>query len=364
MKNNSRATAIDLFCGAGGLSLAARNIGIRVLGGLDNDGNACRTYRLNFFGARMDEPILIEKDILEIHAKKFLRLLKLRPGQLDILMGGPPCQGYSIHRLKDSGVKDPRNALLVRYIEFVSVIKPKAFIIENVPGLLRDRHRAYVQKLYRLAEEAGYRLAPPVTLNAMDYGVPQNRKRVFILGTRAPAASDAQWPPLPTHFDPASALVTESGLAGWETASGVFRELPRGPDPNNVHMQHTDELVRVFASTPRNGGSRRHSNRMLRCHEKHDGHWDVYGRIDPNKPGPTMTTACINPSKGRFVHPTKNHGITVRQAARFQTFPDDFVFEGGLMASAAQVGNAVPVLLGEAVLRSVLAFVAPPAKER
>ncbi|MCU0786224.1 MAG: DNA cytosine methyltransferase [Verrucomicrobia bacterium] len=361
MSSSSKVTAIDLFCGAGGLTLAAERIGIRVVGALDNDSNACRTYRRNFIGKRTNAPILVEKDILKIHAAGFLRLVKMRPGDLDILMGGPPCQGYSIHRLKDSGVKDPRNALLVRYIEFVRVIQPKAFVIENVPGLLRERHSAYLHRLYRLAEEAGYELAPPVTLNAVDYGVPQNRKRVFILGTRG-YAGDAQWPPLPTHFDPSSAFATESGLAAWRTASDVFKQAMRAGDPNNVHMHHSPELVRVFASTPRNGGSRRHSNRTLECHTEHDGHWDVYGRINPAKPGPTMTTACVNPSKGRFLHPTKNHGITVRHAARFQTFPDDFVFEGGLMSGATQVGNAVPVLLGAAVLKSVLAFVRAGAK--
>jgi DNA (cytosine-5)-methyltransferase 1 len=357
MTNKHTATTIDLFCGAGGLSLAARNVGIRVLGAIDIDHNACRTYQRNFTGRRKDKPVLLQKDILEIHAMEFLRQLGLRAGHLDILMGGPPCQGYSLHRLKNSGVKDPRNALLVRYIEFVAEIQPKAFIIENVPGLLCDRHREYVRKLYILAKRAGYDLARPVVLNAADYGVPQTRKRVFIIGTRGNLPSDFQWPPTPTHFDPKSMLVKQAGCQSWQTASIVFSKPISTGDPNNVHMCHSPEMMRVFASTPRNGGSRRHSNRMLQCHATHDGHWDVYGRIDPFKPGPTMTTACINPSKGRFLHPTNNHGITVRHAARFQTFPDDFFFEGGLISAAAQVGNAVPIRLGEAVLRVVLGLV-------
>jgi DNA (cytosine-5)-methyltransferase 1 len=115
-------------------------------------------------------------------------------------------------------------------------------------------------------------------------------------------------------------------------------------------MQHSEQLIEVFRATPINGGSRSQSGRLLKCHEKHDGHSDVYGRINPMEPAPTMTTACINPSKGRFVHPTRHHGITVRQAARFQTFPDEFIFEGGLMAAGEQIGNAVPVVLGKALL--------------
>jgi DNA (cytosine-5)-methyltransferase 1 len=114
-------------------------------------------------------------------------------------------------------------------------------------------------------------------------------------------------------------------------------------------MSNSAELIETFRSTPPNGGSRHQSNRVLACHAEHDGHRDVYGRIDPSKPSPTMTTACINPSKGRFVHPTEHHGITARQAARLQTFPDDFVFEGGLMAAGMQIGNAVPVQLARSL---------------
>ena len=115
-------------------------------------------------------------------------------------------------------------------------------------------------------------------------------------------------------------------------------------------MKHGEELLETFARTPANGGSRRQSGRVLPCHENHVGHHDVYGRIDPSVPGPTMTTACINPSKGRFVHPTQHHGITLRQAARLQSFPDWFNFEGGIMAGGKQVGNAVPVELAKTLL--------------
>jgi hypothetical protein len=120
---------------------------------------------------------------------------------------------------------------------------------------------------------------------------------------------------------------------------------------NDRHMNHSSKLTARFQATPKNGGSRRDGPCVL---PGHDGHSDVYGRIDPSLPAPTMTTACINPSKGRFVHPTEPHGITIRQAARLQTFPDHFVFKGGLMAAGVQIGNAVPVALGQrAVLRGL-----------
>jgi DNA (cytosine-5)-methyltransferase 1 len=133
-------------------------------------------------------------------------------------------------------------------------------------------------------------------------------------------------------------------------------------------MSHGEELVRTFERTPPNGGSRKDSGRVLPCHAKHVGHHDVYGRIDPTCPAPTMTTACINPSKGRFVHPTEHHGITLRQAARLQSFPDWYTFEGGIMAGGVQVGNAVPVAMARALLEPLreqaLAFAAAEADRK
>ena len=119
-------------------------------------------------------------------------------------------------------------------------------------------------------------------------------------------------------------------------------------------MNHSPEMIKRFKDTPINGGSRAESGYVLPCHKEHNGHKDCYGRINPGKVGNTMTTACINPSKGRFVHPTEHHGITLRHAARFQTFPDDFVFEGGLIAGGVQIGNAVPATMGEKLLSSIV----------
>ena len=144
----------------------------------------------------------------------------------------------------------------------------------------------------------------------------------------------------------------------------LLLDLNKIEDENGVHMNSSRELVDIFRATPLNGGSRKDSGRVLHCHKDHDGHKDVYGRIDARQPAPTMTTACINPSKGRFVHPRQHHGITVRQAARIQTFPDDFVFEGGLMAAGVQIGNAVPVRLGEVLIRALRPIVRKARQQR
>lgn len=354
-----RITAIDLFCGAGGFSLAARNLGIHVLAALENDPSACDSYR-TYFSRFPSPPEMFEGDIRNISPEEMLAVLP-EGAAPDILMGGPPCQGFSSLRLRDSGVNDPRNTLLIRYFDFVRALRPTAFLVENVVGLLWPRHKNHLEKFYAEAASAGYDVCPPVVLNACDYGVPQRRKRVFILGWKNKMPCNPTWPPAPTHCNPGSPV---PGLEPWRPAAEAFlHPAPQG-DANDVHMKHGEALLEVFRSTPLNGGSRKDSCRVLPCHENHDGHKDVYGRIDPSKPAPTMTTACINPSKGRFLHPTEHHGITVRQAARLQTFPDDFIFTGGLMSAARQVGNAVPIRLGEAVLRSILSMMTKTADSR
>jgi len=346
--------AIDMFCGAGGFTLAARQAVIHVIAVIEIDKHACETYRNNFIKNKRNAPRLYETNILELEPKQILSDLGIKAKELDIIMGGPPCQGFSAHRIKNAGVGDPRNELLKRYFDFVAVLKPRVFIVENVMGMLWPRHKKHVDQFYRLAKKTGYVVFKPVVLNAVDFGVPQNRKRVFILGYRSDLKLDFDWPPKATHFAADSHEVKEEGKPCHLTATVVFDTLLRKDDPNHIHMNHSEEMVSVFKSTPINGGSRRQSGRILPCHKGHNGHNDVYGRIDPSKPGPTMTTACVNPSKGRFLHPTKNHGITVRHAARFQTFPDEFIFSGGLMAAAVQVGNAVPIKLGEYTLKVII----------
>ena len=345
-------TAIDLFSGCGGFSLGASLAGFKIMAAIERDRHACATYKRNLISTDIAADSLIQDDILAVSPKQLLNRARLGIGDVDILIGGPPCQGFSTHRLGDSGVDDPRNALLIQYFRFVSALRPTAFLVENVPGLMWPRHRKWLLKFRRLAEEANYHLRMPMVLNAKDFGIPQNRKRVFIFGHDKRLSRDFDWLPSPTHGDPASRPVLEGTLKAWVPAKSAFRAAPKG-DPNNIHMQHCAELVEAFQATPRNGGLRFHSGRTLQCHQTHNGHFDVYGRIDPRTPGPTMTTACINPSKGRFVHPSQPHGITVRQAARLQSFPDWFVFEGGLMSAGVQIGNAVPPVLANALLAKI-----------
>lgn len=346
--------AIDLFAGAGGFSLAAKQAGMHLIGALELDAHSCATYKNNLI-KKNDKTTLVQKDITKLSPTKFMELLDIESGICDLLLGGPPCQGFSFLRTKTIE-EDPRNKLLWRYFKYLQAISPKMFLVENVPGMLWVDNKVYIEQFYRMAEKAGYHVYAPTVLDAKNFGVPQTRKRVFIYGVRKDQMEmlpHISWPPMPTHGDPLSDAVKEGRLKPWVAATDIFTNSCQAEDPNNVHMQHSKELIAVFKSTPLNGGSRSQSNRVLPCHKTHNGHKDVYGRIDMSRPGPTMTTSCTNPSKGRFVHPTQHHGITVRQAARFQTFPDDFIFSGGLIAASRQVGNAVPIKLGKVIIQHI-----------
>lgn len=370
--SHKQITAIDLFAGAGGFSLSAHEAGLKVLAAVEIDKDACETYAHNIVRRLSKQTKLYSTDILEKLTPQFFRTdLGLEPGELDLLLGGPPCQGFSSHRINGAGIDDPRNKLLLRYFEYVEELRPKAFLVENVSGLLWKRHEQYLNKFKALANSNGYKLLGPHVLNARDYGVPQNRRRVFMLGIdNSLNLPEIAWPPEPTHGPNAN--------DNWLTASTVFEKPPThklielsekigaetvsqlsfgGPlnkdDPCNVHTQHTEKLINVFNSTPING-SREDSGWCLPCHSNgYKGHKDVYGRIRLALPSNTITTGCHNPTKGRFVHPWLNHGITIRHAARLQTFPDNFVFKGTFTNQGKQVGNAVPARLGKILISNI-----------
>ena len=372
-------TAIDLFSGAGGFSLAAHNAGVDVLAAIEFDQKAAETHQKNLV-ERLGAPTQVfAQDITKVDIHSIMRYQGILEGELDILLGGPPCQGFSSHRINGSGKDDPRNALLFRYFDFVKHLQPKAFLVENVPGLLWPRHEKYLNDFLNLSKEHGYQIVAgePLILNARDYGVPQNRRRAFIFALRNDVMQeDINWPPPPTHhksgghpwltassaFEKPNSLILDTFRKRLEEKFGHSKEesdqivssLKWGKklDPQDsckLSMTHSETLTKVFENTPLLG-DRYESGRELDCHKNYKGHKDVYGRIYPHLPSNTITTGCNNPSKGRFVHPWLHHGITLRHAARLQTFPDDYMFTGGSIAMAKQIGNAVPVAMVQVMI--------------
>jgi DNA (cytosine-5)-methyltransferase 1 len=288
------------------------------------------------------------RDIKALDPSELREMLELSGEEPHVLMGGPPCQGFSKMR-NGNGNGDKRNSLVLRYLEYVAELKPRFALLENVPGLMRSEHgKEYFDALYEGLDNLKYKLVTQV-VDAADYGVPQHRRRMILVAGR-----DGEVPPIPeaTH-GPKGSLDVAMGLKQpWRTVRDVISGYPttdkddpkkhESEYPNHVPPIISDSTERYLHAVPRDGGSRTEIPRemWLKCHITHGGHKDVYGRAAWDKPSNTMTTGCTNPSKGRFVHPEQDRAFTAREAAALQGFPDAFIFYG--VQLARQIGNAVP----------------------
>jgi DNA (cytosine-5)-methyltransferase 1 len=356
-----RFTAIDLFAGCGGLTSGLRAAGFDVLAAIEKDANAAETYRAN-------HPLVnvYEKDIRLVSPTQFLRALKLPRGRtVDLIAGCPPCQGFT-RLTENNGRRDRRNGLVRQFLRFVQVIRPKACMLENVPGLFTTRKgRRYFNELRSGLEEIGYQLSYGI-VELADYGVPQFRKRLVLLAARGKAIAI----PTSTHRDPTRP--GKSGQRPWRTVRDAIASLPKPPLRSSVkagkailrydwHYSRdvTTEVRRRLKHGLTNGRGRSSlpASLQLECHNRHpNGFYDVYGVIDWDKPSPTITSGCTNASKGRFGHPREPRPLTAMEAAALQTFPRSYKFKGGGLESvAAQIGNALPrrfaKIAGKAIIR-------------
>jgi DNA (cytosine-5)-methyltransferase 1 len=324
-KSKTKPTAIDLFCGCGGLSLGLRKAGFSVVAGVDADALASSTYRMNHKSA-----LVVEEDIGRVDPKELMAELDLSPGDLGLLAGCPPCQGFSTLRTLNGGrdIDDPMNDLIFQFSRFISCFRPKTIMIENVPGLASDPRLVSFSKSIAAM---GYKYRFQV-FDAADYGVPQRRRRMILLAALAerPEFSDASRK-RPTVRDAIEFLPPPG----------------RGEDPAHdypvTRAPHVEALIR---RVPKDGGSRTSlgASDQLPCHQKCDGFKDVYGRMAWSEPSPTITGGCINPSKGRFLHPEQDRAITLREAALLQGFPKDYRLDlsRGRYPTAQMIGNAFP----------------------
>ena len=276
-----------------------------------------------------------------------------------MLVGCPPCQGFTRMR-NGNGTNDPRNDLVLHYLLFVAVIRPRCVVFENVPGIIRQKHgKALFDQLCLGLRELGYGFNytnPGKLLNAADYGVPQLRKRLVLLAGRDGHIIPY---PAPTHGKPSSTEVLTGKLEAWRTVREAIADLPpiQAGERSECFANHSARLMgkrvaNFISRVPHDGGSRKDAPEeyWLDCHKKANcGHSDVYGRLALSHPSGVITSGCTNVSKGRFVHPTQNRGLSFREAARLQSFPDDYVFEGNYEEIAQQIGNAVPPRLAHAI---------------
>lgn len=317
--------AIDLFSGSGGLTLGLKHAGFRVIGAVDCDPLASETYRVNH-----KNTVLWETDICNLLVSEVSSRLGLGNGELDLLAGCPPCQGFSSMRTLNGKreINDPRNELVFEFLRFIRELEPKTIMMENVPGLAADRRFSiFCEEIKKL----GYSYVCEI-LNAADFGVPQRRHRMVLLAGKG--------------GHPNFALRDRKRYTVKDAIASLS---PAGESNDCLHDQPERRSVRILnliKSIPKDGGSRMDMGaaNQLGCHKKCNGFRDVYGRMSWNDIAPTITGGCVNPSKGRFLHPSCDRAITLREAALLQTFPKDYFFslKRGKMPAAELIGNALP----------------------
>jgi DNA (cytosine-5)-methyltransferase 1 len=320
----AKPTAVDLFCGCGGLTVGLKKAGFKVLGAVDVDPISIETYKANHRNVKV-----WKKDIRDLEPTELLEKLHLNKGELDLLAGCPPCQGFSTMRTLNGTVtvEDPRNDLLLEFQRFVEALLPRTIMLENVPGLADDDR---FSRFLRRMKKIGY-IGEHKILNAADYGVPQRRRRLIYLagfGTKIPFAEP---------------------MGERKTVWDVLGRLPTaGGSDDPVHdmpEKRTSKVMEKIKKIPRDGGSRTDlpANDQLECHKRCNGFKDVYGRMAWNDVAPTITSGCFNPSKGRFLHPDEDRAITMREAALLQGFPPRYKFPvNNKIAVALMIGNALP----------------------
>lgn len=324
-------------------------MGFEAVAAIDNDPHACKIYEDNIGLA----PII--GDIKEISGKEILRKTNLSRGQIDVCVGCPPCQGFSTLRktsLREGG-RDQRKSLLRVFGQRIEDLLPNVVLMENVRGLTMGTNRRFLTEFISHLRQLRYFCQFGV-LNAADFGVPQLRKRLILLGVRKVQPS---LPP-PTHSHS-----KEPGKLRWRTVRDAIGDLPPvragqkyAKIPLHEAPDHLDSTLRLIRKIPKNGGSRRNlpTRLWLPCHKKLEeegGAGSVYGRMRWDVPSPTITTRCHTPSCGRFVHPSQNRAITLREAARLQTIPDSYKLVGHKDAIGRWIGNAMPLTLAEALAK-------------
>lgn len=333
-------TCVDLFCGVGGLSYGLDRGGVEVMAGVDLDATCRFPYEANNDGE------FIACDISSLKHKTVKELLA--DGEVRMLAGCAPCQPFSTYTRRDGQHGDW--GLLYEFGRLVSKVKPELVTMENVPGIVRhDVYREFVEKL----KSKGYKVSVYPSLYCPDYGIPQLRKRLVLLASRLGDIELVR----PTHGPDKYASVrgTIGGLEPLEAGEASSR------DPLHVASGLSSlNLERIQASVP--GGTWRDWPRRLLadCHRRESGktYPAVYGRMEWDKPSPTITTQCFGYGNGRFGHPDQDRAISLREAAMLQTFPKKYKFlEPGEVPEFKRlgrlIGNAVPVRLGEIIARSV-----------
>ena len=337
---------LDLFCGCGGLSYGFESAGFNVVLGIDNDKKALETFELNHKGSKS-----ICGDITQVHYKEDIIPL-IGDRKIDVIIGGPPCQGMSL-----SGPRkfdDPRNKLYLSYIRLVEEIRPKMFVIENVPGLVGLFGGQIKDSIIEKFTEMGYDIQYRILCSA-DYGVPQSRRRVVFVGSRI---GDFEYPPIQKEQVTCSMalsdlppLIDELGEETMDYATepeNPYQKLMRARSEkvaNHVAASHSQHVKEIIALVPDGGNYKDLPEEYIHTRNFHV----AWTRFASDKPAPTIDTGHRH-----HFHYKYNRVPTVRECARLQSFPDDFIFLGNKTQQFRQVGNAVPPLMAQEIANKVM----------
>lgn len=356
--------AIDIFSGCGGVSCGLSLAGFKVKSAVEIEKHAVDIY-LGY--GPLNSVNVLNEDICNLSGEQILKAAKIKKDDIYLFAGCPPCQNFSRQNPLNKNKTDAeRKKLLFEFLRLIEEILPPFILMENVPGIKTEFNNAILSEFLERLRLHYY--VKENVLNAADYGVPQARKRFVLHAVRNDINEELKSNgfsfdlPRPTHDKKAS-----NGLKRWKTVREAIGDLPAikagegYKDDGSIHNHKcaglSDVNLKRIKEIRKNGGSRNGlpKDLILECHKKKDengnvfsGHGDVYGIMDPDKPAPTITGGCLCYSKGRYGHYNQDRAISIREAARLQTFPDDFVFSNSLADSALQIGNAVPIDLVKA----------------
>lgn len=357
--------AIDLFSGCGGVSIGLTKAGFDVACAVEIDEAAVKAYKNYYLLKNVN---VIQDDICKLSGEDILKAGNISRDEIYLLAGCPPCQKFSMqNRINNSDESkiDEVKKLLMEYKRIIKEIYPPFVLMENVPGIRSSYSGRIIKEFISELEivnapiKERYKVVYDV-VNAADYGVPQLRKRFVLHAVRYDIYEVLQSKgmdislPETTHSKDG-----KDGKKHWVTVREIFEGLPKisagerysdDKIKNHYCANLSDINIERMQIIRANGGTRTAlpEHLVLKCHKKYTGHADVYGVMNPDAPAPTMTGGCLSYSKGRFGHPFEDRAISVREAARIQTFPDDYVFGESLTKAALEIGNAVPIKLVEA----------------
>ncbi len=341
LESVGRLTAIDLFAGAGGATAGMLLAGCDVRLAVECDPDAVATYSANFPGVHL------LSELIETYTPSYIGdRAGVDPGTLGIISACPPCQGFST--LGKCNPDDGRNDYVLMVGALVAELRPKALIMENVPGLAHDGRFSRLKDLLHSLDYGVESWA----LDATELCVPQKRKRIVLLAVSGLADNEVT--------DPRTGYECRTWPLHPHTVRDVIGYWGRPKDDDELHRirQLPDDILKRVQAIPHDGGSRSAlpTSLQLECHKRLKGHGaaSVYGRMAWGQPAPTITTRCTTPACGRFLHPEDDRPITLREAAAFQTFWPTFQWNGGVMSVARQIGNAVPVRLAWLLTRHVM----------